>query len=142
MKRRYLLDTNHLGAAVNVRLDIQGRLRDAHRRGYRFGTCLPVLAELEVGFAQTLYPDRNRDALRAVRRFVRLWPLDESLVQTYGAIHLELKRKGRVLPMADLFLAALCRQRGLILLSTDRDFEALPDLRVENWLATPSTRSS
>jgi len=32
-------------------------------------------------------------------------------------------------------LAALCRQQRLILLTTDRDFEALPDIRVENWLA-------
>ena len=32
-------------------------------------------------------------------------------------------------------IAALCRQQGLTLLTADRDFEALPDIRVENWLA-------
>jgi predicted nucleic acid-binding protein len=32
-------------------------------------------------------------------------------------------------------LAALGRQHGAIVLTTDRDFETLPDLRVENWLA-------
>ena len=31
-------------------------------------------------------------------------------------------------------LAALCRQMNLTLLTTDRDFEALPDIRVENWV--------
>jgi predicted nucleic acid-binding protein len=32
-----------------------------------------------------------------------------------------------------MMLAALCRQRDLTLLTTDRDFEALPDISVENW---------
>jgi predicted nucleic acid-binding protein len=31
-------------------------------------------------------------------------------------------------------LAALARQHKLIILTTDRDFEALTDLRVENWV--------
>jgi len=30
--------------------------------------------------------------------------------------------------------AALARHMDLTLLTADRDFEALPDLRVENWL--------
>jgi predicted nucleic acid-binding protein len=31
-------------------------------------------------------------------------------------------------------LAALARQHKLTVLTTDRDFEALTDLRVENWV--------
>jgi predicted nucleic acid-binding protein len=33
-----------------------------------------------------------------------------------------------------MMLAALARQYKLTLLTTDRDFEALPDLKVENWV--------
>jgi predicted nucleic acid-binding protein len=33
-----------------------------------------------------------------------------------------------------MMLAALARQHKLTVLTTDRDFEALPDLRVENWV--------
>ncbi len=32
------------------------------------------------------------------------------------------------------FPAALARVMDLTLVTTDRDFEALPDLRLENWL--------
>jgi predicted nucleic acid-binding protein len=32
-----------------------------------------------------------------------------------------------------MMLAALARQHKLTVLTTDRDFEALPDLRTENW---------
>jgi tRNA(fMet)-specific endonuclease VapC len=119
---------------VKDRLNIQSRFRDAHGRGFIFGTCVPVLAELEFGFAQKPPPDRYRKALQAIRRFVRLWPLDESLAREFGATRLELKRKGRALSMTDTFLAALCRQMNLVLLSTDNDFDALPDIRRENWL--------
>lgn len=39
----------------------------------------------------------------------------------------------------DMLLAALCRHMNLILLSTDTDFDALPDIERENWLTIPTT---
>jgi predicted nucleic acid-binding protein len=39
-----------------------------------------------------------------------------------------------VLSQVDMMLAALSRQHKVILLSSDRDFEALPDISVENWI--------
>lgn len=135
MTRRYLLDTNHLSAAVNPRMSLRERLREAHRKGFSLGTCLPVLGELETGFQQTPDPERNRQALRAVRRHVRLWPLDEPVARLYGEIFNDLRRRGRALSQIDMLLAALCRHMGLTLLTSDRDFEALPTLPTENWLA-------
>ena len=34
----------------------------------------------------------------------------------------------------DMMQAALARQLGLVLLTTDRDFNVLPGLSIENWL--------
>jgi hypothetical protein len=34
-------------------------------------------------------------------------------------------------------LAAPVRQTGAVLLTTDLDFAALPDIHTENWLAAP-----
>ena len=58
---RYLLDTNHLGATLDDRSLIQERLVKARRRGDRFGTCVPVLCELETGLQ--LSSDRDVEAL-------------------------------------------------------------------------------
>jgi predicted nucleic acid-binding protein len=33
-----------------------------------------------------------------------------------------------------MMLAALARQRKLKLLTTDKDFQALPDIETENWI--------
>jgi tRNA(fMet)-specific endonuclease VapC len=42
---------------------------------------------------------------------------------------------GRALSAVDLQLAALAKLKGLTLLTSDRDFEALPEIRTENWLS-------
>ena len=64
----------------------------------------------------------------------RLWPLDTETTRLYGAVYLELHRQGRVLSQVDIMLAALARQHELIVLTTDRDFEALANFAVENWV--------
>jgi tRNA(fMet)-specific endonuclease VapC len=60
--------------------------------------------------------------------------LDGETTRLYGAVYVELRRQGRVLSQVDMMLAALARQHKLALLTTDRDFEALSDLAVENWV--------
>ena len=52
----------------------------------------------------------------------------------YGTIYLELRQRGRILSQVDMMIAALARQHGLTVLTTDRDFEALPGLRTMNWV--------
>jgi tRNA(fMet)-specific endonuclease VapC len=93
-----------------------------------------VLCELEVGIQQTPKPDDNRRRLAQLLRHVRLWPLDAESARLYGAVYIELRRQGRVLSQVDMILAALARQHRLTVLTTDRDFEALTDLHVENWV--------
>jgi predicted nucleic acid-binding protein len=52
----------------------------------------------------------------------------------YGQVFHELKAQGRVLSQVDMILAAMARFGNLRILTTDRDFEAPPDIRTENWL--------
>jgi tRNA(fMet)-specific endonuclease VapC len=99
------------------------------------GTCVPALGELEVGILQTRHPDANHRRLDSLLRKLRVWPLNVPLAPVYGEIALDLIRRGRVLSEIDIMLAALCLHMDLTLLTTDRDFEALPQVRTENWLA-------
>jgi len=113
-------------------------MRESHRNGIVFGVCVPVLGELEAGFQQTPDLDANHQALIAVRRYIRLWAMDEIIGRVYGEIFIELRRRGRAMSQVDIFLAAMCRHMTLTLLTADRDFEALPDVRTENWLIAPT----
>ena len=130
----YLLDCNHLSASLRRVSPVRERVHQGRRAGHRFISCYPVLCELEVGIQQTPNPDDNRRRLAQLLRHVRLWPLDTETTRLYGAVYLELRRQGRVLSQVDIMLAALARQHKLMVLTTDRDFEALANLAVENWV--------
>lgn len=92
------------------------------------------MCELEAGIQLTAKPDDYRRRLTQLLRHVRIWPLDAESARTYGAIYSELRRGGRALSQVDMMLAALARRNNLVVLTADRDFEALPDLKAENWL--------
>lgn len=134
MMARYLLDTNHLGDAVDRVSGVREKIYRASRAGHIFGTCVPVLCELEPKMLKSRHEAHNREILTEVLQTVRIWPVDRAIAPHYGTIFWDLRDRGRILSQVDIMLAALCRQMDLTLLTTDRDFEALPALRVENWV--------
>ena len=68
---------------------------------------------------------------------IRIWPIDRETTRIYGDIFIELRRLGRVLSQVDMMIAALARQMKYTILTTDRDFEALPDIETEDWSGSP-----
>jgi len=137
---RYLLDTNHLGQAIDTASPVFQRMLEVVPSGDRFGTCIPVLCEIEAGVQQLQRPAAYRRALsRLLEKRVRIWPVDVATARLYGEIYQSLRSRGRKLSQVDIMLAALARQMDLTLLTSDRDFEALPDIPSENW--TEQTRS-
>ena len=129
----FLLDTNHVSAALAPVSPVRERFYQANLRGERLVVCVPVLCELQAGIQGLSRPEPCLRQLRRLLGFVRIWPLEPELADHYGAIHHELRRSGRVMSQVDMILAAMARQSGATLLTTDRDFEALPDLRTANW---------
>src|SRR5258708_21264710 len=130
-----LLDTNHVSAALRPISPVRERIEQLRRRGIRIGTCVPVLCELEAAFPPAARGESFRRALQRLLARVRLWPIEREISIYYGEIYQELRGRGRVLSQVDMLLAALARQMKLTLITSDRDFEALPDLRTENWLS-------
>jgi tRNA(fMet)-specific endonuclease VapC len=134
--RLYLLDTNHLSAAINDDAGIRRRLRDVRLSGDRVGTCVPALCELQAGLVLTKRREHNQRLLRELLRQIRIWPLDARTGVLYGELYHELRRKGRALSQVDIMLAALAQQMVATLVTTDHDFQAVPDLSTESWLPT------
>ena len=131
----YILDTNHLSAAIRRVSPVRDRIRQAMRQGTRFGTCIPVLCELEAAIQQTKRPETCRQTLDRLLREVRIWPVDREIAHRFGEIYIDLRRRGRAISHVDIVVAALAREMDLTILTTDRDFEAVPDVRTENWLS-------
>jgi tRNA(fMet)-specific endonuclease VapC len=133
--KRYLLDTNHLGEAIGRVSIVRDRIQQLHRQGTIFGTCVPVLCELLVGVVLRKDAAKSRIRLDRLLDVVRLWPIDLPIADRYAEAYHELQSAGRALSQVDIVLAAMARHLKATLLTTDKDFQALPDIRTENWLA-------
>ena len=131
---RYLLDTNHLADIARPRSRSFGRLSAAHKLGHKFGTIVPAVAEWECGLRFAADPESSRRFFRQITRELRVWPLEYDDAVTYGRLFNELRARGRQLSQIDIILAAIATRLGATLLTSDRDFEALPELPQENWL--------
>lgn len=129
----YLLDTKHVGLAVDQASVVGQRIFEARLAGVRLGTCLPVLCEIEAGIRQVRHKVKYLRDLNHLLRQLRLWPIDLKTSRMYRDVHMELRRRGRVLSQVDMMIAALARQLKLGVLTTDADFAALPDIRTEDW---------
>jgi len=71
----FLLDSNHVGMAVDRTSIVGQRIFQARMRGIRLGTCLPVLCEIEAGMRQVRDKSRYRRDLNHLLRQLRLWRL-------------------------------------------------------------------
>jgi predicted nucleic acid-binding protein len=124
-----ILDTNALSAAA----DREPGALELVAHAPRIAVPVIVLGEYRLGIAQsrrrTIYENWLRDWVAAVI----VLDIDEQTTHDYAAIGLELKRIGKPIPTNDLWIAALCRQHSLPLLSRDRHFDAVPDLQRVDW---------
>ena len=62
-----------------------------------------------------------------------LLPILRETAEVYSEIRHELKTAGTPIPTNDLWIAALCRQHGLPLLSQDRHFDVVPGIQRLDW---------
>jgi tRNA(fMet)-specific endonuclease VapC len=129
----YLLDTNQIGLAVTPQSAVWRRIGDARLRGVKVGTCIPVLCEIEAGVQHVARPDLYRANLHRLFRLVKVWPIDLETARRYGELSADLRRRGRALSQVDMMVAALALQVDATVVSTDRDFTAVPNLRLDDW---------
>lgn len=123
---RLALDTNAYGAAVRGEPRAVALLRAADRLVVPF----VVLAELRAGFAAGTAGRRNEavltrflDAPRVVVQYA-----DEQTTHHHATVWAQLRRAGTPIPTNDLWIAALVLQHDLVLLTSDRHFDHVPQI--------------
>jgi len=124
-----ILDTNALSAAADAGPGTLEVVANAER----LAVPVIVLGEYRLGIAQSR---RRRDYekwLRAWIDAVTVLDIDEETTHHYAAIGLELKKIGKPIPTNDLWIAALCRQHALPLVSRDRHFDVVAGIRRIDW---------
>ena len=62
---------------------------------------------------------------------------DLGTAHVYGEVKDELRLKGRPIPENDVWIAAVARQHGLMLVTRDEHFQHVNGLGVEGWTTMP-----
>jgi predicted nucleic acid-binding protein len=124
-----ILDTNALSAVA----DGAESAMELVARTERLAVPVIVLGEYRLGIAQSRQRETYESWLREWIAAVVVLDVDDETTHSYSGIGLELKKKGKPIPTNDLWIAALCRQHSMPLLSRDRHFDLVSGLRRLDW---------
>ena len=124
-----IVDTNALSAIADERDQIRELL------GRATSIAVPVIAigEYRSGIARSRNFLRYQQWLDEFILASRVLDIDESTTRSYAEISLELRKVGKPIPTNDIWIAALCRQHELPLLSRDRHFDTVRGIRRIEW---------
>jgi len=129
MTGEFLLDTN----AVIALLKGDMALRELVADSPRLLLSIVVLGELYHGAQNS---KRSEDNIARIEKLILTSTLiycDQGTAWEYGIIKKYLRIQGRPLPENDIWLAALARQHGLVLITRDRHFQEVDRLNVRDW---------
>lgn len=124
-----ILDTNALSAVA----DREPAALKVVSSAERLAVPVIVLGEYRLGIAQSRHRADYENWLREWIAAVNVLDVDVETAYHYAAIALELKRIGKPIPTNDLWIAALCRQHVLPLVSRDRHFDLVAGVQRIAW---------
>ena len=124
-----ILDTNALSAAADGDPAVIALLARADQ------VAIPVivLGEYRYGVAQSRNRTIYANWLKGLLQDCMILDVNEPTTHYYAEITLELKRKGKPIPTNDIWIAALCREHSLPLLSRDRHFDLVAGTKRIGW---------
>jgi predicted nucleic acid-binding protein len=124
-----MLDTNALSALADDDRGIAAVLA----RAEQIAIPVVVIGEYRHGIAQSRHRASYENWLAGLLNDCTVLDIQEPTTHYYAEISLELKRKGKPIPTNDLWIAALCRQHSLPLLSRDRHFDLVAGTKRIDW---------
>ncbi len=91
---------------------------------------IPVIAEL---FFTARNSSRQKENLKVYNEFIdvcNVLNITRETANHYSIIRLELKQKGRPIPENDLWIASICKEQNLPLITGDAHFDDINDLKI------------
>ena len=101
-----------------------------------------VVGEIRIGFMTGTQLQRNERRFRQFvsRLGVEIIPVDADVARKYAIIYTSLRKKGRPIPLNDVWIAACCMEIGGTLLTRDKHFRMVDQIEtvVLSWTAPQS----
>ena len=124
-----ILDTNALSAYLDSNPEAVTIVAEARQ------LAIPVVVagEFSFGIAQSRHREVYERSLQRMLDSCTVLDIGIETARHYAAIRLELKAAGKPIPANDLWIAALCRQHSLPIMSRHTHFDFVSGLRRRTW---------
>lgn len=130
------MTTGSAAIDTNAYSDLRGSDRKLRQMLNQLHTVyLPVTVLGEILYAAE-NSGRREVNLRLVQEFLgecQVAIIDEAVAARYASLRRELRRLGRPIPENDNWIAAICLDLGVPLLTRDAHFDHVPGLQVVRW---------
>jgi len=130
----YLIDTNIVTALLKDNADVYAKMQEVVLRGEEILINGITYYEIKRG----LLAIRAESKLSKFERFCNdlgvIWLGSQDIFDEAASIYADLKTRGLPMGDADILIAAIARTRGLVLVTTDSDFERVDGIVIQNWL--------
>ena len=124
-----ILDTNALSALA------EGESAPVAKLSRTNQVAIPVivLGEYRFGIARSRYRGEYESWLKEILTVSSVLDVNEETTIRYAEIRGELRDAGTPIPSNDVWIAALCRQHALPILTRDRHFEWIEGVERVDW---------
>lgn len=129
----YLLDTNHLSPLVTEGHPVRDAILERKAAGDSFTISTVALSEFLYGILLLPRSASNLKLWQAIADGFFYRAVDRKDAEAAAELRMLLRRKGRQMMLTDAVIAAVALRYGLVLLTTDGDFEGVAGLVRENW---------
>ncbi len=132
--KRYLLDTNIITAMVKQSSPVWKKAMAVVMAGEKIFISTISYYETKRGLLATQATTKLQ-RFDQIRQDYEMVGIDnEPVLDTASEIYAVLKKRGTLLPDADILIAAMAKTYGLTLVTNDSHFDRIEGLQVENWV--------
>ena len=131
----YMLDTNILIKAIRQK---DHPVREKLLSFVDGGLCISTITytELLYGAYRSVNPQKNLMSLNALLSWITILPFDATAAASAGEIMAFLAGRGTPIGDRDILIAGHAKSLGITLVTHNvREFERIPELMIEDWLA-------
>ncbi|MBA2649475.1 MAG: type II toxin-antitoxin system VapC family toxin [Legionella sp.] len=128
---RYMLDTNIVSHFIKGINNIRNKVVSVPMS--ELGISAITEGELLFGLAKK--PDAKQLSIVVHEFLIRVdvLPWDSAVAACYGKLRADMRKKGKILGNLDMLIAAHALTLGLVLITNDRAFTQVEDLKTEDW---------
>ena len=130
----YLFDTSAVSALLKQNKSIVKRINDITDKGEKIFISVITSYEVKRGIFAANATKKLEYYETLCQQYEILWIDNLEISQKAAEIHAHLKQRGQPIQDADIFIAATALSKNLTVVTTDKHFWRIPNLKVENWL--------